>query len=245
MSGAVVGALAAVLVAASPVPVASPGGEELPDCMPWAYLVDHPDHTDEPDSPFDFAFDGAPEEITAGSGPHAFRVWITDFAGVQPTRWDLDVVDVRNRARHVEEARIEYADARGTWRPVTWKTLQDAPGFPVPPRKNPYDVALRVTVPEGARVEKAALVFSAAKEELPVEWMPHCLLIARSGDPATAAASRTASPRPAASGNGRDGGSTGPLETAALAVAAATGTALAALALRARRERHGARQERS
>lgn len=236
MYGAGLSAVAAVLVAASPAP-ASPPAEELPECVPWSQKVDHPDHDDEPDSVFDFAFLGAPEEIRPGSGPHAFRVRITDFGGIRPNRWDLDVVDVRNRARHVGEAKVEYADARGAWHPVTWEGLQDSPDFPVPGGRRVYDLPLRVEVGAGARVEKAALVFSAAKEEPPVEWMPHCLDVARSSDPDTTPAEAA---RPPARADGGEEGA-GPPAAAGIALAAVTGVALAALALRAR-GRRGARR---
>ncbi|URN15820.1 MULTISPECIES: hypothetical protein [Streptomyces] len=224
--------------ATAPPAAASPPSEELPECIPWSQQVDHPDHDNEPDSVFDFAFLGAPEEIRPGSGPHAFRVRITDFDVTRPSRWDLDVVDVRNRARHVPEAKVQYADARGAWHTVTWEDLQDAPDFPVPGGRHLYDLALRVEVGAEARVEKAALIFSAAKEEMPIEWMPRCLDIARSNDPATTSA-ETERPRARAGGGRED---TGPSAVGA-ALAAAAGAGLAALALRYARRRRGARNK--
>ncbi|MCP9988358.1 hypothetical protein LUX01_18375 [Streptomyces sudanensis] len=98
--------------ATAPPAAASPPSEELPECIPWSQQVDHPDHDNEPDSVFDFAFLGAPEEIRPGSGPHAFRVRITDFDVTRPSRWDLDVVDVRN-ARATSRRRRSSTPTRG------------------------------------------------------------------------------------------------------------------------------------
>jgi hypothetical protein len=174
--------------------------------MTWERKRDHPDRDDEPDSMFDFAFIGAPRAIVPGSGWHTFRVQLTDFEAARDQyRWDLDVVDAKNRSRHVKGARVEYRDAQSRWQAVTWTELHDAPDFArprlhEPPVQTPpppgaiaenregqpvITLTLRVNVGAEAETEGALLEMSAGKVAMPSDWMPICLDIARSSDPLT------------------------------------------------------------
>ncbi|MFI2352463.1 hypothetical protein ACH492_36850 [Streptomyces sp. NPDC019443] len=222
--------------------------------MSWTEKVDNPDRDDEPDSLFDFAFTGAPQAIVSGSGWHTFRVRLTDFEPAKEQyRWDLDVVDAKNRSRHVIGARVEYRGAQGHWQAVTWTGLHDAPDFlrprlhPIQPYTPPpgsiaedrdglpvITLTLRVNVGAEAGTEVALLEMSAGKVEMASEWMPTCLDIARSSDPHTRPQSVS---QPAAKTT------RGPLRGWGLPLAALlTGVVTVAGVLRARKRRHPASQ---